>query len=149
MLRELHSFSPLPDLCANNITKHFELICNQVNDFVVQLHQSDFINDKMLKHVIGMQCDQNKYSKIPGPIAKFFSCNEPAYAYPLFKTHKLNPEVIHDIGVADIPVRLLQSAGNITTSRATAFLELMNFAKTVKKLPHRFGGLERSHRITK
>jgi len=82
MLRELYSFSPLPDLCADNITKHFELIRNQVNDFVVQLHRSDFIDDKMLKHVVGMRCDQNKYSKIPGPIAKFFSCNEPAYAYP-------------------------------------------------------------------
>jgi len=61
----------------------------------------------------------------PGPIAKFFSYNEPVYAYPLFKTYKLNPEIIHDTGVADIPVRLLQSAGNITTFRTTAFSELI------------------------
>jgi len=128
MLRELHSFSPLRDLCADNITKLFELIHNQVNDFVVQLHRSDFIDDKMLKHVVGMRCDQNKYGtpKSLNPLLNFsVVMNLLAYAYPLFKTYKLNPEIILDIGVADIPIRLFQSTGNITTSSVTAFLELI------------------------
>ena len=66
-----------------------------------------------------------KFFKLPGAIAKFFRCNTPAYAYPLFKTHKLSVEELLHSEVADIPVRLLQSAGNIPTSRITAFWEFL------------------------
>ena len=64
-----------------------------------------------------------KIQKISGVIAKHFVCEKPGYAYPLFKTHKISPNILHTISVFDIPIRLLQSAGNITTSKITAFLE--------------------------
>ena len=65
----------------------------------------------------------NKYSRTTGPSAKYFLNQTPAYSYPLFKTHKIIPSKLEQTSVHDIPVRLLQSAGNITTSRVTTFLE--------------------------
>jgi len=64
----------------------------------------------MLLHTTGMKLYEKLYRKIPGAIAKFFRCNTLAYAYPLFKTHKLPVEDLLHAEVADIPVRLLQSA---------------------------------------
>ena len=48
----------------------------------------------------------------------------PAYAYTLVKTHKLTNKELYTMAVTEFPVRLLQTAGDITTSRITAFLEL-------------------------
>jgi len=47
--------------------------------------------------------------------AKYFRCNTPAYAYPVFKTHKLTLENLLNVDIKDIPVYLLQPAGNIST----------------------------------
>jgi len=63
------------------------------------------------------------YQHISGVKAKYFNCNETAYAYPLFKTHKMKPEELATINIFNIPVRLLQSAGKITTSRVTTMIE--------------------------
>ena len=43
----------------------------------------------------------------------------------LFKTHKLENSKISKTRVLDIPVRLVQSAGKITTTKVTIFLELV------------------------
>ena len=56
---------------------------------------------------------------------KKLSVEELLHAEPFFKTHKLSVEELLHAEVADIPVRLLQSAGNIPTSRITAFLEVL------------------------
>ena len=78
----------------------------------------------MLKHATGIKYYECKgYQKIPGPVAKFFSSNRSEYVYSVFKTHKLTPNALNNVSVFDIPIRLLQSAGNITTSKTTAFLE--------------------------
>jgi len=53
----------------------------------------------------------------------FFCYNTPAYQ--IFKTHKLSPEDLLNVDIKDIPVRLLQYAGNINTSRITTFLEFI------------------------
>ena len=76
-------------------------------------------------HVTWMKCKSNSYRIVNGASAKFFCCNTPAYGYPLFKTHTLCPENLLNVDIKEIPVRLLQSAGNISTSRITAFLELI------------------------
>ena len=82
------------------------------------------IDDQMLKHATGIKYYEcNGYQKIPGLVAKFFSSSRPGYAYPLFKTHKLTPDALSNVSVFDIPISLLQSACNITTSKITAFLE--------------------------
>ena len=104
---------------------------------LVKLHKCCFIDDDLLKHISGIKKydtaykrtshpeHRGNYRKIPGPIAKHFACNQPAYAHPLFKIHKISPNDLQDISVFDIPVRLLQSAGFITTSRFTASLEFL------------------------
>ena len=88
-----------------------------------------------------MKCKNNVYRKVNGASAKYFRCNTPAYAYPLFKTHKLTPENLLNVDIKEIPVRLLQSAGNISTSRITAFLEFIPkpiSAEFCKNCPNEF-----------
>jgi len=92
---------------------------------MVKLHNLGAVNDELLLHVTGKKSKSNSYRKVSGALAKFFCCNTPAYAYPLFKTHKLSPENLLNVYIKDIPLRLLQSAGNISTSQITAFLELI------------------------
>ena len=144
MDRELLTFTKRQDLNVDNINKHFEGIRSHVQDEIVKLHKNDVIDDKTLMHTVGVTCrnvtrsneERSVYSRITGPSAKYFICNEPAYSYPLFKTHKLDESRLNEVGIEDLPTRLLQSAGHITTSRVTSFLEsllnpisktLMNF----------------------
>ena len=124
MEQELSKFNIIEHLNVNNITKHFENKRTKANSLIIKLHEENCINDHLLKHTIGMKFENNKYSKITGAIAKNFVCNQAAYAYPLFKTHKLSNHLLKDVSIFDIPTRLLQSAGNITTSRITSFLEM-------------------------
>ena len=77
---------------------------------------SSIIDERTLrKTVIGWKCYNGNYQKISGLVANYFSCNTPAYAYPLFKTHKITAIALENISICDIPVRLLQSAGYICT----------------------------------
>ena len=129
MSKELTSFHRLYDLNQQNYVAELDKIRKVGDNFIVKLHKCCFIDDDLLKHNSGIKKyvtaykrisnpeQRGNYRKIPGPIAKHFACNQPAYAYPLFKTHKISPNDLQDISVFDIPVRLLQSAGFITTSR--------------------------------
>ena len=83
------------------------------------------IDNNILKHTIGIKYKNSIYSKINGTIAKNFHCAEPAYGYLLFKTHKLDKSKIINAKIPDIPIRLVQSAGGITTSRVSSFLETL------------------------
>ena len=102
------------------------------NELVVKLHAIGELKDELLLPITGMKCENNPYRKVNGWSAKYFRCNTPAYAYPLFKTHKLTPENLLNVDIKEIPVCALQSAGNISTSRITAFLSVQNFAKTAR-----------------
>ena len=75
--------------------------------------------------VTGIKCKSNSYRKVNGALEKLFCCNTPAYASPLFKTHKMTPDNLSNVDIKDILVRLLQAVGNISTSRITTFLELI------------------------
>ena len=63
--------------------------------------------------------------KVSAPTAKYFACYNSAYRYPFFKTHKLNNNQLLEVDILDKSRRFLQSAGDITTSRMTAFLEMI------------------------
>ena len=118
------SFTYISSLITDNIRKHLNNIRSKADKQIIELHKIGIIDDQTLKHATGIKYYECKgYQKIPGPVAKFFSSNRPGYAYPLFKTHKLTPDALSNVSVFDIPIRLLQSAGNITTSKITAFLE--------------------------
>ena len=47
------------------------------------------------------------------------------YIYPLWKTHKLSPNQLKDCDITDIPIRIVQAAGNTYLSRITAMLNLI------------------------
>jgi len=122
MIRELQQFEEL-DVSVEGCDAYLEKLRKDCNDLMVKLHNLGAVNDELLLHVTGINCMSNSYRKVNGASAKFFCCNTPAY--PLFKTPKLSPENILNVDSKDIPVRWLQSAGNISTSRITAFLELI------------------------
>jgi len=79
----------------------------------------------MLFHTSGINYKNGRYLKTKGLLSKHFICNNPAYAYPLFKTHKLSDIELQNTDVEYIPTRLLQSTGQITKSHITAFLEII------------------------
>ena len=123
MNRELLSFTQCDDINNENVNNFFSNT-RKINDkFIIELHKQGVIDDVFLKHVIGVKLHNEKYVHISGPSAKYFASTLPAYCYPLFKTHKLSLEELKTSPISNFPVRLLQSAGNITTSRVTAFLE--------------------------
>ena len=122
MIRELQQFEKL-DVSVEGCDAYLEKLRKDCNDLMVKLHNLGAVNDELLLHVTGIKCKSNSYRKVNSVSAKFFCCNTPAYAYPFFKTCKLSPENFLNVDIKDIPVRLLQSAGNISTSRITSFLE--------------------------
>ena len=81
------------------------------------------IDDVFLKHIFSVKKYAKECCKIPDVIAKHFICNQPAYAYLLYKTHKLDPYALLTTAILDIPIRLLQSVCTITTCRITTFIE--------------------------
>jgi len=124
MFRELKDFETVM-MVGCTISEHFEQIRETCNSLMIKLQKLKIVNDCMLLYTTGMKLYEKLYRKVHGAIAKFFRCNTPAYAYPLFKTYKLSVEELLHAEVADIPVRLLQSASNIPTSRITAFLKVL------------------------
>ena len=67
---------------------------------MIELHRTGAVDDEMLKYTTGIKfCAHKGYQKIAGPTAKYFSCKTPGYAYPLFKTHKLQPENLKTISI--------------------------------------------------
>jgi len=53
-------------------------------------------------------------------------------ACTLFIIHKITTKILLNIDIYDIPVRLLQSVGNISTSRITGFSEFIMIHISVK-----------------
>jgi len=122
MAKELQQFEKL-DVSVEGCDTYTEKLRKDCNDLMVKLHNLGAVNDELLLHVTGIKCKSNSYRKVNGALPKFFCCNTPAY--PLFKTHKLSPENLLNVDIKGILVRLLQSVGNISTSRITAFVELI------------------------
>ena len=126
MKRELEKFKKIHNLNTDNYKPHLKSVQQSAEKFIIKLHTLGVIDDNLLKHTIGVKFYEGKgYQKIPGSLAKYFNCEKPGYAYPLFKTHELHPDKLIEASISEIPTRLLQSAGNITTSRITTFLELI------------------------
>ena len=81
------------------------------------------MDNNLLYHTTGLKIADGQYHKVEGSKAKEFCNNTPAYIYPLFKRHKLKPELLESTSPKLNPIRLLQSAGKIFILRFTAFLE--------------------------
>ena len=91
--KELSKFSHLHTLTNNNIKSYLNKIRKTAEDKIIELHQHGAISDDLLKHTVGIKLyDHTKYKRISGTLAKYFICDKPGYAYPLFKTHKLDAD---------------------------------------------------------
>nr|CAB3263300.1 uncharacterized protein LOC108950347 [Phallusia mammillata] len=124
MKRELAQFVEL-DMTPERLGQHLDKVRKTCDKYMMVLHAEGAITEKLLYGTVGIKFQNNRYHHTHGCLSKVFCNNNTAYAYPLFKTHKLQPALLSSIDAADIQIRLLQSAGNITTSRVTAFLELV------------------------
>ena len=130
MENQLKSFTRISSINSKNIHKHLTKIKTFTKNQMIELHKTGAIDDEMLKYTTGIKFYTHKvYQKIPGPTTKYFSCKTLGYAYPLFKTHKLQPDNLKTISIFDISV---QSAGNISTSKITALLEHIFQSVSVK-----------------
>ena len=92
---------------------------------MINLHKLNCMDDNILKHTVGITIKNGIYTKVKGTLAKNVQWNDPAYANPLFKTYKLENSKINKTRIFYIPVRLVQSAGKITTTKVTSFLEII------------------------
>ena len=122
MTRELQK-DKVQDLQTNDIDKHLQTIKNDMEEKVQKLHLAGGISDELLLHTIGLYTDENgRYCRVK-KYAKYFTIGALGYSYPLFKTHKLNEQMIKETPSPHIPVRIVNAVSNITTSRCTAMLE--------------------------
>ena len=112
--------------------KQFEFNKGKCENLIISLFEKGVISKHLLYHSTGYRVKENCYQKVTGELAKYFACSSPAYAYLLFKTHKLQPDHLLNARITDIPARLLQSAGYIPTSRFTAMIEYILHPIAVK-----------------
>ena len=86
------------------------MVRKKCENLAITLHKEQVIDNNLLYHTTGLKITDGQYHKVKGPKAKEFCNNTPAYIYPLFKTHKLKPELLESTSPESIPIRLLQSA---------------------------------------
>ena len=122
---ELEQFEILNDWNIDNKKAKFDVVMEQCYNKMIELYSLGEIKDNVLFHNCGIKNYNRFYKKVSGPTAKYFACYNFAYEYPLFKTHKLNKDQLLEVDILDIPRRFLQSAGDITSSRITAFLKMI------------------------
>ena len=123
MIKELESYDKV-DLQIKDLEQWMNEKKKIAEAMTLELYYSDDIDTKLLYCATGyIQNKNGKICKITGDQAKYFKNLEPGYTYPLFKTHKLNVQQIESSDIKDIPVRLVQSAGNSYLGRITALLE--------------------------
>ena len=68
------------------------------------------------------QTPSRSLRKCTGNKEKYFANENFRFIYPLWKTYKLSPERLKQCNLTEIPVRVVQSAGNTYHCRFTAFL---------------------------
>jgi len=79
---------------CNELVTYLEKVIKDCNELVVKLHAIGELKDELLLPITGMKCKNNAYRKVNGASAKYFRCNTPAYAYPLFKTQANSGEFV-------------------------------------------------------
>ena len=105
----------------DNLPHHFDKINSDCERFSINLFENECISKELLFYTAGLKPANSNDQRITGDLAKSFGCKSPAHTYPLFKMHILSEEVLRRKQVAYISVsRLLQSAGQITTSQVVA-----------------------------
>ena len=131
MEKELNKFDVL-QFTPQIMHKQFEVDKRKCEILIISLFEKGVISKDLLYYSTGYRVKENCYQKATGELAKFFACTSPAYAYPFFKTHKLQPDHLLNVQITDIPIKLLQSVGHIPSSRFTAMIEYIFHPIAVK-----------------
>ena len=106
------------------VNKELKKIKQEAETMIKDLYYNDAINEELLYQSTGLiKTKTGRIMKMPGPEAKYFDNFDLGYVYVLVKTHKMKPEQLVSCNVHDIPVRLVQAAGQTYLGRITAMLE--------------------------
>ena len=120
--KKLENFNKI--ITNTSIENYINKIKSEAETNVEKLHKENIINDEILFHTIGKRKNKNdNLTKISGPNAKFFKNTKPGHIYLIFKTHKLNPELLKTVNIKEIPTREIWAVGNSFLSRTTAMLQ--------------------------
>ena len=87
MVKQLDKFERME---VGNHNQYFTKIRTKCEEKVKRIFEEGVINKDLLLHSTGLKFQNQYYHKLTGPLAKHFTSTDTAYAYPLFKTHKLD-----------------------------------------------------------
>jgi len=87
------------------------------------LNSMGAVRDEILLHTTEIKWKNKSYRKINGASVRIFPLQYTGF--PALQDTQLIPDNLLNVDFEDIPVRLLQSAENISTSRIIAFLEFI------------------------
>ena len=85
MNTQFANFDKLQFIDDDEYNTHIKNIVKQCKKSLIILHQEGVCSDKLLYQIAGIKIKDKKYTHLTGSTAKYFCCNTPAYAYPLFK----------------------------------------------------------------
>ena len=105
------------------IKELINMIKDEMNKILIKMWEMKFIDNNLLYRTSGFkQTPAGNLRKCSGSTAKYFANENCGFIYPLWKTHKLSPERLKQCNITEIPIRVVQSAGNTYLCRFTAFL---------------------------
>jgi len=111
------------DVLANECDASLEKLRKECNNLVVELHAMGAVRDEILLYTTEIKWKNKSYRKINGASVRIFPLQYTGF--PALQDTQLIPDNLLNVDFEDIPVRLLQSAENISTSRIIAFLEFI------------------------
>ena len=111
------------DVLANECDASLEKLRKECNNLVVELHAMGAVRDEILLYTTEIKWKNKSYRKINGASVRIFPLQYTGF--PALQDTQLIPDNLLNVDFEDIPVCLLQSAGNISTSRIIAFLEFI------------------------
>ncbi len=121
--RELEGYRKL-DWDTKTMEKEMVKIKSEGEQLAKEIYMEEELDEELFYQATGMKKSKSgNIQKKPGSCAKYFENFELSYVYPLLKTHKLTPQAVEACAMEEIPVRLVQAAGNTFMSRITAMLE--------------------------
>ena len=81
-----------------------------INQTLVNMWKKNYLDDNLLFITTGMKKTKTSIlRKVSGPSTKNFANNNCGYIYPLWKTHKRNPDNLKTCSIKDIPTKLVQA----------------------------------------
>ena len=105
------------------IKQQINMIKEEMTKILIKMWENKSIDNDLLYRTSGYKkAPSGNLRKCTGSTAKYFANENCGFIYPLWKTHKLSPEELRHCNITEIPIRVVQAAGNTYLCRYTAFL---------------------------